>query len=175
MKTRLFNGRFTVPNWMKFNLKPDFTIFREEGQVYLRRWYILPRNPFFNVYLHHFCQSDDLTHMHDHPWYWASIILKGGYWEHTPKGRFWRRSWRPRWGSGEQMHCVELAQEPLFDLTLFPIENEPKVDIPVWTLFITGPKYRDWGFDCGVRGWRPWWKYVKRTDDTSDVGGGCGG
>ena len=29
---------------------------------------------------------------------------------------------------------------------------------PAWTLFVTGPKYREWGFHC-PDGWRLWTDY----------------
>src|SRR3546814_8204117 len=38
--------------------KPDITIGGEDNP-YLRRWYIIPRNRWFNVYLHEFLRDDD--------------------------------------------------------------------------------------------------------------------
>ena len=38
------------------------------GEQYLTRWHIIPKNPLFNVYLHHIEGSDPDTHLHDHPW-----------------------------------------------------------------------------------------------------------
>lgn len=43
--------------------EPDFVI----GDDYLRRWYVVPRNPFCNVYLHHILHSDDDRALHDQP------------------------------------------------------------------------------------------------------------
>jgi hypothetical protein len=39
---------------------------------------------FGGVKLHHILRSDDDRDLHDHPWSFLSIVLKGGYWEHTP-------------------------------------------------------------------------------------------
>ncbi|MUL47579.1 hypothetical protein FZI85_25020 [Mycobacterium sp. CBMA293] len=50
---------------------------------YLRRWYVIPRNPVLNVYIHQFLRSDDDRALHDHPWWFVSLILKGGYTEVT--------------------------------------------------------------------------------------------
>ncbi len=44
--------------------------------------------------------------------------------------------------------------------------------LPVWTLFITGPRVRDWGFHC-PSGWRRWQDFVAETPDGNTVGPGC--
>ena len=57
---------------------------------YMHRWYIIPRNKYFNIYFHEFVGSDDPIY-HDHPWYSWGFILEGSYVEHTPYGdRFLR-------------------------------------------------------------------------------------
>jgi len=56
---------------------------RVEDQPYLERYYVFlkDRKRFpFNVFLHHFLRSDP-DDVHDHPWGYFTIILKGGYWE----------------------------------------------------------------------------------------------
>ena len=68
--------------------KPDFVI----GDDYLRRWWVIPRNPGANVYLHEILHSDDDRALHDHPWANTTIVLSGGYIEHTPDGVFERKS-----------------------------------------------------------------------------------
>jgi hypothetical protein len=58
---------------------------------YLLRWFIIPRNPIFNIYLHQFLRSDDDRALHDHPWPWCSILLRGSYAEWSaprPGSRF---------------------------------------------------------------------------------------
>lgn len=50
---------------------------------YLWRWHIIPRNRWFNLYLHKFAHGDDDRALHDHPWVSASLILDGRYREHT--------------------------------------------------------------------------------------------
>ena len=57
---------------------PDLVI-GGAADPYLRRWYVLPRNPVLNVYLHHFLRSDDDRALHDHPWVNASVLLDGDY------------------------------------------------------------------------------------------------
>lgn len=158
------------PNWTRGNPLPDVTIYREPGRVYLRRWWILPRNRLFNIYLHHFCQSDIDIALHDHPWCWASVILTHGYWEHTKKGRFWRKPFEPRFGLPRTFHRVELDKT---GLVFRKSGNTWTNEQDVWTIFITGPRVHDWGFDCGKKGFVPWEKFVKKIPGGNQVGKGC--
>lgn len=109
---------------------------RESNEPYLTRYYLFLRDrkwfP-FNIFVHNFHKSDP-DDLHDHPWPFITIILKGGYWEHTPKGKFWRGAGTINWAGSKSLHRVEL---------------EPGVD--TWTLFIPGPTVREWGFiDKGI-------------------------
>lgn len=138
---------------------PDFVIGSHENP-YLLRWWILPRNRFLNVYVHRFLRSDDDRALHDHPWSNLSVLLRGRYLEHTiaagginvrhervaPAFKF-----RP---SGAHAHRLEL------------------IDGECWTLFVTGPRYRQWGFHCPDRGWVPWQKFTA-PNDSGAVGKGC--
>lgn len=133
---------------------PDVTIGPSDSP-YLMRWYVIPRNRWMNVYFHLFLRSDDDRAHHDHPWCSMSILLKGCYLEHMqgqeapafrPEGHVGVRS-------ATALHRVELF------------------DKPVWTLFLTGPKTREWGFQCS-RGWRHW-KTFTDPDNPHQVGRGC--
>jgi hypothetical protein len=44
---------------------PDFII---GNPPYMLRWWLLPRNPTFNVYYHRILRDDDDRALHDHPW-----------------------------------------------------------------------------------------------------------
>ena len=102
---------------------------------YLHRWYIIPRNRFFNIYLHKFGVSDDDRALHCHPWYSVSLLLKGEFLEHSFKGKKHIPRWLPIFRTAKFAHRLELIKGP------------------VWTLFITGPRIRVWGFYC-EQGWR---------------------
>jgi hypothetical protein len=138
--------------------QPDFVIGGAD-RPYLRRWWLIPRNKLFNFYLHQFLRSDDDRALHDHPWANASVLLRGCYVEHTiAAGGIERKEIllagmvRVRW-TGRLAHRVEL------------------VDGPCWTLFITGPRYRSWGFHCQNR-WVPWEEFTA-PGDAGAVGKGC--
>jgi NTP pyrophosphatase (non-canonical NTP hydrolase) len=134
---------------------PDFVI----GANYLRRWWVIPRNPFANVYLHEICRSDDDRALHDHPWDNISVLISGGYREHLPDGVVIDR----RAGDVVQRKASDLHRLELID------------DVPAVSLFITGPKVRDWGFEC-PNGWVPWQIFTgfAQTGDSSQTGPGCG-
>lgn len=109
--------------------KPDFIVGRDDP--YLLRWWIIPRNPIFNIYLHNFKRSDDGRALHDHMYCNMSILLEGCYTEHTKKGKnvLCAGDWKIRW-SGKEAHRIELTHGDC------------------WTIFITGPRYRQWYFHC---------------------------
>jgi hypothetical protein len=114
---------------------------RINNEPYLERYYLFlkDRKRFpFNVFLHRFLKSDP-DDVHDHPWPYATLILKGGYYEWTPqfnsKGEkigeiaTWRGAGHFRTCSATSYHRIEL---------------DPSVEC--WTLFMPGPQKRDWGF-----------------------------
>lgn len=119
---------------------------RTSSEPYLTRYYLLFRDrpdwfP-FNAFLHQFHKGDP-DDLHDHPWPYFTLILRGGYWEHTPKGRYWRGPGHFRFCSPKSLHRIEL---------------EPDTD--TWTFFVPGPKMRDWGFiDNGM--WKRWDLYLE--------------
>jgi len=135
------------------NREPSFVIGGSE-RPYLLRWWLLPRNNLFNVYVHLFLRSDDDRALHTHPWANLSILLKGGYREHTLRGARDMRAgdWRLRW-TGSIAHRIELTHGPC------------------WTLFITGPRYQEWGFLC-PQGFVRWQDFTDARD-SGQVGRGC--
>ena len=104
---------------------------RTDNEPYLERYYLFlkDRSNFpFNIFVHKFLKSDP-DDLHDHPWGYFTFILRGGYWEYTPKGKFWRGAGHFRVNSANSLHRIEV---------------EPGVS--AWTLFIPFAKKREWGF-----------------------------
>lgn len=127
---------------------------RVNNEPYLERYYLFlkDRKRFpFNVFLHRFLKSDP-DDVHDHPWPYFTIILKGGYYEWIPvfnqQGKKvyeiskWCRPGHFRLCSAASFHRIEL---------------DPTVEC--WTLFMPGPQQRDWGFLVNNR-WVQWEKYL---------------
>ena len=125
---------------------------------YMRRWWIIPRNRRFNIYLHHFCRSDDDRALHDHPWWNVSLLLLGRYIEHMPHAVRTRRPGLPVLRQAEAAHRIEL------------LRDASGAERPVWSLFITGPNVRAWGFWC-PKGWRHWKDFT--SNNGTEVGKGC--
>ena len=90
------------------------------------------------MFLHRFLKSDP-DDVHDHPWPYATLILKGGYWE-----------WVPQFNSlGEKVGEIAKWRAPghfrfCSATSYHRIEVDPEVDC--WTLFMPGPQKREWGF-----------------------------
>lgn len=142
---------------------PDFVVTGPEG-VYLYRWWLIPRNRFLNVYLHLFMRSDEDRALHDHPWPWCSILLDGEYTEVSrplPGSPLLQR-WETFRAGSIRFHRATFAHR----LVLRP-------DRKCWTLFITGPRIRNWGFHC-PKGWVRWEDFTDTSDGISITGKGCG-
>ena len=121
------------------------TIHNRSGGRYMTRWIFFLPNPYFNIYLHKFHASDDTSvGMHDHPWNFLSIVLKGCYREmirYKPGGfdNVVSRRWLSvAFRRAESAHYVLL--EPGKGTT--------------WSLLFTGRRRRIWGFYT-PSGWRP--------------------
>ena len=127
---------------------------RVNDEPYLERYYVFlkDRKRFpFNIFVHKFLKSDP-DDVHDHPWPFLTIILRGGYWEWIPvfnvRGAkiheycVWRRPGSFRFAQANSFHRIEL---------------DP--DVECWTLFIPGIKQRDWGFLVKNR-WVQWQEYL---------------
>lgn len=140
--------------------EPDFII-GAAADPYLYRWHLSPRGDQPAAYLHHFMRSDDDRALHDHPYESTSVILSGQYIEWTEGGRSeLRQEGAIVSRSAETAHRVEL---------LLDAAGQP---LPVTTLFLCGPRVREWGFHC-PQGWRPWQQFVAERD-AGDIGVGCG-
>ena len=114
---------------------------RQDNEPYLERYYLFlkDRKRFpFNVFLHKFLKSDP-DDVHDHPWPYATLILKGGYYEWTPnfnsqgakigETRYWRGPGHFRICSANSYHRIELEE-----------------GTDCWTMFMPGSQRREWGF-----------------------------
>jgi len=128
-------------NWLERHDRKRIIMDRTDQEPYLERYYVLfkERVTFpYNIFLHKFLKSDP-DDVHDHPWNYASLILKGGYWEWLPmfddqgkkvaEVKKWRGTGTFRFGKMNTYHRIEL---------------DP--DVTAWTLFFVGPRKREWGF-----------------------------
>lgn len=108
--------------------------YRQIESGYLERWYLIPKNKRFNVMLHKFTGDDPRKLMHDHPWWFWSVCLKGELWEVTETSDGWEKTevmpkWVPRFYRATHQHRFELPEDRK----------------PAWTIVVTGPWRRSWG------------------------------
>lgn len=112
--------RFVVPN------------LDDPSKNYLERLRIVA-TPFFSIYLHRLGTPDSRPTLHDHPWSFVSLIVRGGYIEqrlnpHTrqtePKHRRWVNVMRR-----DDFHYIESLDRT-----------------PTWTLLLVGVRRRTWGY-----------------------------
>jgi hypothetical protein len=114
---------------------------RQSNEPLLERYYVFLKDRTwfpFNIFVHKFFKSDP-DDVHDHPWPYATLILKGGYYEWIPQfdkqgNKFseiavWRGPGSFRVCGANSYHRIEL---------------DPSVEC--WTLFMPGPQKREWGF-----------------------------
>lgn len=127
---------------------------RDTGQTYLNRWGF--ETKLGGVYLHHIGAPDPGVDLHDHPWWFASIILRGAYVEYI-RDRDGDVSWRPRprWS----LRSIRLDQAHHIAATASH----------TWTLVFRGPRVRTWGFYVDGR-FVPDTEYVNRGLDVDGIG-----
>ena len=103
------------PSW------PDY----DKAEPFMVRYYLLfrkrPKWFPFNILVHKLLKSD-LGDLHDHYWSYITIILKGGYWETTKKGTFWRGPGYIGFRKGTDRHSLRIPDGK-----------------STWTLIFVGP------------------------------------
>ena len=131
-----------LPNWMKGSLEPDLNL-----PGYLRRWWVIPKNKWFNVYLHCFEGSDLDRALHNHPWRSCSFLLKGKLTENYKPYLFDMtvqhrriRKFTPYFRDQKMFHSMYLESDK------------------AWTLFLTGGRTNRWGFEYPEHGDFTYWK-----------------
>lgn len=81
-----------------------------------------------SIRVHHWLAPDDDRAFHDHPWWFLTFVFSGGYTDVGPRGR-------------DVVTAPAVRYRPaLHQHTVFPHAQG------AWTLLITGPKARAWGF-----------------------------
>ena len=138
------------------------------NQPYLERYFLVSKSRWNDATFLHVFWNSDLDGLHDHPWPWERLILRGSYWEEhhdgtrtlCEPGHYVRRSAR-------ELHRVVVNSRG-----------------PVWTLFRHGPRERSWGFLDVMKTrfvehhelygdndwWELFWEQVPRRDRPAKTG-----
>lgn len=89
MSTRILASGKSASKWVLFEKRfvlPDYDNPKEPSRV---RWRLF-HCPYFGIYLHKWLKPDPRETLHNHPWPFFSIILRGNYYQKgivvTPRG-----------------------------------------------------------------------------------------
>jgi len=104
------------PSWPDYQAAEPFVI--RYYPLFRRRPKWFP----FNVFIHKLLKSD-LGGLHDHYWTYITVILKGGYWETTEKGTFWRKPGYIGFRRYNHQHSIKIPEGKC-----------------AWSLLLVGPK-----------------------------------
>lgn len=135
----------TNENGQKWAFMRTYTFGRREPLI--RRTRII-QTPWFGVFLHKHYQPDQDSELHDHPWPFVSVILRGGYLEEVS----------PKLGSRSRLfRCHNAGSFHLMTREKFHSIRE-LFRFPTWTLIFVGRRQGSvnarknrsrnlWGFD----------------------------
>jgi hypothetical protein len=101
----------------------------KSGELHFRRWELL-KTPWFSIWLHGIYAADTDKHLHNHPWDFCSLILKGSYIEETLDGNNKMFPGKISKRNGSNYHKIKQLLTPT-----------------VYTLFFVTPIKRDWGYN----------------------------
>ena len=115
-----FMQRFEIPT------------FDDDG-LYLTRWRIV-QTPWAALYLHRMDAPDSRPTLHDHPWRFLSLVLRGGYVE---------RRLNPGTMEVDESHTIRRVNR----MRTSDAHAIIKLDrTPTWTLLLVGARLRTWGY-----------------------------
>lgn len=124
------------------------TLRRTDGRVYLDRWGI-GSDRLGAIMLHRMQAPDPGVDLHDHPWFFVSIVLRGGYFELRASTREAADMAREAAAGLRSRNGHRVARYPFTVKTMRLDECHTITDLiagDCWTLVIRGPRRRRWGF-----------------------------
>jgi hypothetical protein len=123
----------------------------QDGEQYLDRLRII-RTPVAALYLHRIHIPDLGRDPHDHPWWFASVVLCGGYTEMV-------------WDDPRDLSQSRVRTRERFSLRTVSRKKAHRITElhgVLWTLVLTGPQRSSWGF-WTQEGFVNWRKYYSHT------------
>lgn len=111
----------------------EIPFFDKPMENYLTRWRLI-QTPWLSLYLHRFDHPDSRPTLHDHPWTFLSIVLRGGYIE---------RRLNPNTLEVDEAHHVRwINRVRASDAhAILSLDRTP-----TWSLMLVGPRVRKWGY-----------------------------
>ena len=116
---------------------PDLTMLGANGEPYLYRWHVVPKNKRANIYFHLQVANDPSRPLHDRPWGTTTVVLAGSYIE--------VQATAPGLGGTYEVtrRVGGIINEPAS--LAHKMWLAPGVPYAM-NLELTGPHIRDWGF-----------------------------
>jgi hypothetical protein len=111
-------------------------IAHDDGRLLLERYHVIDSRS-VSIRFHHWLSSDDDRAPHDHPWSSMTVALTDGLLEHA---------------AGT---TAELEQGTVITRAAVTPHRIELTAPDAWTLFVTGPVVRRWGFHT-AGGWVHW-------------------
>lgn len=115
----------STKQFSKFQIRWNDKLGLEECP-YLIRWVLNLK--WFSIRVHHWIRSDDDRHFHDHAWNFWTLIVKGEYTDVSADGEELCQAPCLRYRKAEHAHTVKVGENG------------------AWTIMLTGPMIRKWGF-----------------------------
>jgi hypothetical protein len=134
-----------IEGWRRDRYGEGWRAYRHDIDDYMQR--VILQAPHGTLRLHRILRSD-ASDPHDHPWDFASRILRGVYVEQRPG-----QAREERFGPGS---INAKRAEDLHRLVV--------VEGPVWTFVETGPVKREWGFALEGGRWINWRRYTRQME-----------
>lgn len=123
---------------------PYWHLYHGDGSLYMGRYWLRPYNERRDrvaARVHHIATADVDRALHDHPWDFLSIVLRGGYTELRPI------STEPCFDGQEEETYTSVRLAGSIAVRRATDRHRIAAVLPdTWTLFITGPKRHWWGF-----------------------------
>lgn len=120
------------PRWA-FMERVEVPDYDHPERNYLTRWRVV-QTPWFGLYLHRLDGPDPRPTLHDHPWPFLSVVLRGGYVE---------RRLNPMTmtvAEDHQIRHVNRARSGMAHSIRYLLRQ------PTWTLLLVGARRRTWGY-----------------------------
>ena len=133
------------------------TFYEADGSVYLTRWTLLNMGRLGRIALHRFHRPDADPELHDHPWSFLSLVVKGSYVEELGGCRF-----------AVRRGFLSLA----YRQAAIPHRVAAMSAGGCWTLLWISGKHRgrEWGFYTD-KGWEPWGRFpAQRQSNNGEHG-----
>lgn len=160
---------------MKSDVRRDATFRRRltlshDGRPFLDRWGLVHER-FGGFLLHHIADADPGKDLHDHPWAFTSIVLRGGYTEEVADTRV-----ASAMATVADMYpdsCTPGAPRSWrrFSIHHMPLTTAHRITAAepgTWTLVLRGPTRRRWGFYLPTH-WIVWTSYPYETRRPSSI------